>query len=130
MLFNSVSHVILENIGTKFDALCRLHFSSWRCLGHSLCSNRKQHWGIRQKPKTKLFKELKLSTSRGLAHDDDLGIDKLVCGWEEQTSDERSCHANADSSLCNVSKCNWGKQLFQFDKSHRPAFYGIWRKKR
>lgn len=122
--------LFLKILELMFDILCRLHLSSWRHLGHSICSNRKKHWGIRWKPKAKLFKELKLSTSRGLAHDDDLGIDKLVCGWGEQTSDERSLHANADSSLCYVSKCYRGKQLLQFDKSYRPAFYGIWRKKR
>lgn len=64
-----------------------------------------------------------------MSHDDQLTIDKLD-GWGERISDERSCHANVDSSLPNVSKGSWGKQLFQFDKSHRPAFYGIWRSKR
>ncbi|XP_062178342.1 chromatin assembly factor 1 subunit FAS1 [Alnus glutinosa] len=125
----SMDSALSSNDVINGDEIRKLHLSSWRHLGHSICSNRKKHWGIRWKPKTKLFKELKLSTSRGLAHDDDLGIDKLVCGWGEQTSDERSLHANADSSLCNVNKCYRGKQLLQFDKSYRPAFYGIWRKK-
>ncbi|KAJ7978299.1 Chromatin assembly factor 1 subunit FAS1 [Quillaja saponaria] len=41
---------------------------------------------------------------------------------------ELSCPSNGDSFL-DFKKCNWAKQLFQFDKSHRPAFYGIWPKK-
>ena len=103
--------------------------SSWHRLGHSIRSNRKQHWGIRQKPKTELFKELKLSASRGVACDDDLSMDKLVDGWGQRISDDRLCQAS-DSSLPDVKKCSRGKQLLQFDKSHRPAFYGIRRKKR
>lgn len=106
-----------------------MHLSSWHCLGHSIRSNRKQHWGIRQKPKTELFKELKLSAIRVVAHDDDLNIDKLADGWGEQISDDRFSQAT-DSSLPDVKKFIQRKQLLQFAKSHRPAFYGIWHKKR
>ncbi|KAG2693798.1 hypothetical protein I3843_08G108000 [Carya illinoinensis] len=125
----NVMDCILSSNDIDASEISKLHLSSWRHLGHSLRSNRKQHWGVRCKPKTELFKELKLSISRGLPHDDDMSIDKLADGWGERISDERSCHNNVDSSLPVVSKCNRGKQLLQFDKSHRPAFYGIWHKR-
>ncbi|CAK7325984.1 unnamed protein product [Dovyalis caffra] len=103
------------------DDIRKSHLSSWRHLGCSIRSNRKQHWSIRRKPKTGLFKELKLTAIRDPTHDDDSSVEKLDSGWGDQTSDDRSCTA--------VRKCNQRKQLLQFDKSHRPAFYGIWPKK-
>ncbi|KAI3807885.1 hypothetical protein L1987_23821 [Smallanthus sonchifolius] len=84
-----------------------VHLDSWHQLGH--CSSRKLHWGIRRAPKTVLVKELKL-TSKG---EHDPIVDKLDDGWSEIGSQK--------SSRC--------KQLLQFDKSHRPAFYGFWPKK-
>lgn len=124
----SMDCALLSNDEIGVDDIWKLHMSSWHRLGHSIRSNRKQHWGIRQKPKTELFKELKLSASRGVACDDDLSMDKLVDGWGQRISDDRLSQAS-DSSLPDVKKCNRGKQLLQFDKSHRPAFYGIRRKK-
>lgn len=46
------------------------------------------------------------------------------------SSDILSGTINADNSLLESKKCYHGKQLLQFDKSHRPAFYGIWPQKR
>ncbi|KAK9291305.1 hypothetical protein L1049_019250 [Liquidambar formosana] len=112
------------------DDIRKSHLTSWHHLGHSIRSNRKQHWGIRRKPKTELIKELKLTNTRGPVRDDELNMEKIVDGWEETRSDDRLCHINADSSLPDAQKCNRrSKQLLQFDKSHRPAFYGIWPKK-
>ncbi|KAM7473127.1 hypothetical protein LguiB_020370 [Lonicera macranthoides] len=54
---------------------------------------------------------------------------KLVDGWDETNIDGRSCHRKVDGSLPSGSKCNC-KQLLQFDKNNRAAFYGIWSKKR
>lgn len=101
--------------------------ASWR---YSDRSNRKQHWGIRRRPKSELVKELKLTGSRGLARDDELSMEKLVDGWEETTTNGRLFDTNAYGCLSDAQKCNLTKQLLQFDKSHRPAFYGIWPKKR
>ncbi|XP_059628601.1 chromatin assembly factor 1 subunit FAS1 isoform X2 [Cornus florida] len=105
------------------------HLVTWRRLGHSVHSNRKQHWGIRRKPRTELVKELKLTSGSGATRDDDLSIEKLVDGWDETSIDGRSCHRNADCSLPSGQKHNRSKQLLQFDKNNRPAFYGIWPKK-
>lgn len=77
-----------------------------------------------------LFKELKLTTTKPIiVVIDELNVEKLVDGCGEYVSDDRSCHTNA-SSVPDIKKFIRGKQLLQFDKSHRPAFYGIWLKKR
>ncbi|KAL4339414.1 hypothetical protein GQ457_08G014350 [Hibiscus cannabinus] len=118
----------LSSKEAKTDDLRKLHLSSWRHLGSSLRSNQKQCWGMRMKPKRELFKELKLTANKGLSHDDS-SVKMLADGWEEQNSDDRSCHNDADVSAHDVKKCCVRKQLLQFDKSNRPAFYGIWPKK-
>lgn len=107
----------------------RSHMSSWHCLGHSIRSNPKQRWGLRHKPKTALFKELKLTSNDGPARDDDLWKDNIVDGWGQLSTDDKICQVNTSASPC-TSKHLPRKQLLQFDKSHRPAFYGSWPKKR
>ncbi|XP_038890959.1 chromatin assembly factor 1 subunit FAS1 isoform X1 [Benincasa hispida] len=104
----------------------RQHLSSWRFIGHSVRSRGKKHWGIRQKPKSELFKELKLSAGRESANDDELGEERLVDGWEEQIIGAGTSQTELCSTLLDVRKSNRGKQLLQFAKSYRPAFYGIW----
>ncbi|XP_017977661.1 PREDICTED: chromatin assembly factor 1 subunit FAS1 isoform X1 [Theobroma cacao] len=111
---------------TYMDDLRKLHLSSWRHLGHFLHSNQKQCWGMRRKPKTELFKELKLTANKGSSHDE-LSVERIIDGWGEENSDDRSCF-NPDISAADV-KCCGRKQLLQFDKSYRPAFFGIWPKK-
>ncbi|XWS58910.1 hypothetical protein CRYUN_Cryun08bG0075000 [Craigia yunnanensis] len=113
---------------TNTDDLCKLHLSSWRHLGHSLRLNKNQCWGMRTKPKSELFKELKLTANKGLSHDE-LSVERLVDGWGEQNSDDRSCLNDADISVPDVKKCRVRKQLLQFDKSYKSAIYGCWPKK-
>lgn len=110
------------------DEIRKSHLSSWRCLGHSIRSNRKQHWGLRHKPKAELIKELKLTSNKGPARDDDLWIDSIVDELGQTNTDDKSCQANTSASL-STSKCLRRKQLLQFDKCCRPAFYGIWPRK-
>ncbi|KAF4376820.1 hypothetical protein F8388_025691 [Cannabis sativa] len=112
----------------NIDELCKLHFSSWRRLGDLIRSNRNQHWGLRQKPKAELVKELKLTTSTRphIVVLDESNEEKLEIGCGECVSDDRLCQLNASCSLSDVKKFIRRKQLLQFDKSHRPAFYGIW----
>lgn len=85
---------------------------------------------MRRKPKLEICKNVKLTTNRGQAHDGELNVEKLVDGWEEQTLSDESSQSNTNSFFPSVKKFNKGKQLLQFDKSYRPAFYGIWPKKR
>ncbi|KAH8517393.1 hypothetical protein H0E87_005361 [Populus deltoides] len=111
-----------SNDNITADDIRKSHLSSWCHLSFSIRANKKQHWRICRKPKIRLFKELKLTAIRDPTHNDDLSAEKLDSGWRHQTSDDRSCG--------DVRKCNRRKQLLQFDQSHRPAFYGIWPKKR
>ncbi|MED6114680.1 hypothetical protein PIB30_082807 [Stylosanthes scabra] len=114
----SSSDIVLEDIRKS-------HFSTWRNLGHSIRSNRKQRWGLRQKPRTAIFKELKLTASKAVDYDE-LGMEGHEDRQGECTSDIGSSPMNVDSSPPEVKKYCRAKQLLQFDKAHRPAFYGIW----
>ncbi|KAJ0438076.1 putative chromatin assembly factor 1 subunit A [Helianthus annuus] len=106
----------------EFDAkeLWKVHLNSWHQSSH--CSSRKRHWGIRRTPKTALVKELKL-TSKG---EDDPTVEKFDDGWIEN---ESKTNAISDGSASGSQKPRRRKQLLQFDKNHRPAFYGYWPKK-
>lgn len=115
---------------SAFGCIYRLHLSSWHLLGRSIRSNRNMHWGIRQKPKTDIVKKLKLTTNRGLARDDDMNAENLVDGWVDPSVDSTFCQTNTRSIIPNSTKHSRSKQLLQFDKSYRPAFYGFWPKKR
>lgn len=120
---------------THCNSLGRLHFASWRRLGNSIRLKRKQNWGIRRKPKTELVKALKLTTSigtsgKGLDRDDEMSEDKIVYGLGEIIADDGPSQTNGDGSLSIAQKYRRSKQLLQFDKSYRPAFYGIWPRKR
>ncbi|GAB4855901.1 hypothetical protein Ancab_024541 [Ancistrocladus abbreviatus] len=83
---------------------------------------------MHHKPKSEVIKELKLCHSKGLSHDGDLTIESLVDGWGEANMDGNSCHVNMSGSS-SVQMARRNKKLLQFDKSYRPAFYGIWPKK-
>ncbi|XP_021772283.1 chromatin assembly factor 1 subunit FAS1-like [Chenopodium quinoa] len=109
------------------DEIRKSHMSSWRSLGHSIRSNPKQNWGLRHKPKGELIKELKLTSNKGPTRDDDVWIiDSIADEWGQTSTDDKSCQANTSAS---PSASKRRKQLLQFDKSCRPAFYGIWPKK-
>ncbi|PON55384.1 Chromatin assembly factor 1 subunit A [Parasponia andersonii] len=126
----SMDRTLSSNEDVNVADISKLHFSSWCRLGHSIRSNRNQHWGIRKKPKAELFKELKLTATRPLVVViDELDEEKLENGGGECVYDDRSCQTNASCSLPDVKKFVRRKQLLQFDKSYRPAFYGIWPKK-
>ncbi|GLT40932.1 hypothetical protein SLA2020_150280 [Shorea laevis] len=118
----SMDSVLLSHGQVNIDDLRRLHLSSWRCMGHSLHLYGKQCWGMRKKPRTELFKELKLTTNKEHYSGDDSSIEKMVDGWG-------SCLADANNSAPDVKKGSGRKQLLQFNENHRPAYYGIWTKK-
>ncbi|KAI3411718.1 uncharacterized protein J3R85_017677 [Psidium guajava] len=125
----SMDSALSSNQEITIGQIWNSHLSSWRSLGQSIRSNQEQHWGIRRKPKTEIFKELKLTTGsslKGVAQDDELNLEKLVSGWKERISDDMSTCNAGDKSHLGMRKCVRRKQLLQFDKSHRPAFYGIW----
>ncbi|KAL0340827.1 UNVERIFIED_CONTAM: Chromatin assembly factor 1 subunit FAS1 [Sesamum radiatum] len=118
--------VLAQNGGLEVEDIWKSHLNAWCRIGHSIRSSRKMRWGIRQKPKTELVKELKLTTNKELTCDEDLNVEKFVGGWVDPNVDGRLSQMNTDSSpLPSIQKRSRAKQLLQFDKSHRPAFYGV-----
>ncbi|KAK4796326.1 hypothetical protein SAY86_028652 [Trapa natans] len=101
------------------------HLSLWRERGHQIRSNKQHHWSLRRKPKAEIIEELKLTTTidSDPVHDNELNIEKLMDGCNERVSEDRTCSNRPGS---DGKKFRNRKQLLQFDKSHRPAFYGIW----
>ncbi|KAK4487888.1 hypothetical protein RD792_003626 [Penstemon davidsonii] len=114
----AMDSVLAQNCGIELETLWKSHLNLWRRVGHSLRSKGNMHWGIRKKPKTELVKELKLTTNKEPTYDEDLSTEKLVDEWVD---------SNVEISQKNVKRIR-SKKLLQFDKSHRPAFYGIWLK--
>lgn len=57
-------------------------------------------------------------------------MEKLVDGWGEIEVDRRSCDTDTETSVSLCQRHFRSKKLLQFDKSCRPAFYGVWPKKR
>ncbi|CAN0881963.1 Chromatin assembly factor 1 subunit FAS1 [Linum grandiflorum] len=115
--------------GIGIDDIRKSHISSWRHPHQSLHSSRKRHWSLRQKPKSNLTKKLKLTTNGQQYNDDESCIEKLASACGEIASADGSSFALSSKSLTDVKECHRRKQLLQFDKCHRPAFYGIWAKK-
>ncbi|XP_011077120.1 chromatin assembly factor 1 subunit FAS1 isoform X3 [Sesamum indicum] len=121
--------VLAQNVGVEAEDIWKSHLTSWRRIGNSIRSNRKVHWGTRQKPKTELVKELKLTANREPTFDDELVVEKLVDGWVDNNVDGRLSGVKVDRPLSNCQEQPRIKQLLQFDKSYRPAFYGVWPRK-
>ncbi|XP_061342625.1 chromatin assembly factor 1 subunit FAS1-like isoform X2 [Gastrolobium bilobum] len=125
----SMDSTLATSSDITLEDIRKSHVSLWHHLGQSFRSKRKQGWGIRLKPKSEPFTELKLADTTGVAHYDDLAMEKPVDGFGEHNCDIRSYPTNEDSSYLVAKKCCRGKQLLQFHNSYRPAFYGIWSKK-
>ncbi|KAL3323658.1 hypothetical protein AABB24_038025 [Solanum stoloniferum] len=125
----SMDSVLTQNDDFNADDIWKSHLTSWHCLGRSILSKGKVHWGIRRKPKTNVVKEIKLTASRGLACDVEDNTEKLVDGWAEPSSNTRSCNVGEVNAIPCRQKGLLRRQLLQFDKCHRPAFYGVWPKK-
>ncbi|KAJ6791988.1 chromatin assembly factor 1 subunit FSM [Iris pallida] len=123
----------------NIEDLHKVHVVGW----HKLSSyNRSCSWGIRRKPKTELFKELKLQglsseakplekveTPKMAVVPDNMDFrrepcsDKLVDGSEISFLND-----NVDIGSPSIPLLR--RKLLQFDKSNRPAYYGTWRKHR
>ncbi|KAJ9546075.1 hypothetical protein OSB04_025782 [Centaurea solstitialis] len=113
------------SLKAEFDEkeLWKVHLDSWHRLSH--CGSKKRHWGVRQTPKTIVVTELKLR----LPCEEGSSVEKCDDGWTEAKNDCKSSNTNTDGSVFSGRKFRRSKQLLQFDKSHRPAFYGHWPKK-
>ncbi|CAM8883805.1 unnamed protein product [Rhodiola kirilowii] len=125
----SIDNALAQCIEVSTSGLQKSHMESWHILGQYIRSNRKQHWGLRHKPKTELIKEIKLSSCKDIACDNDLNDVKILISFEDSRFDKSENTVEADESARDNQKSGQRKQLLQFDKSFRPAFYGIWPKK-
>lgn len=103
---------------------------SWHRLGKSIRTNRNQHWGSRRKPRTELIKEIKLSSCKDIASENDPIYVQLPISMKGSVIEENKSDADAYEVVYGIQKGFQRKQLLQFDKSFRPAFYGVWPKKR
>ncbi|CAJ2645587.1 unnamed protein product [Trifolium pratense] len=122
----SMDNVLASSSDITPEDLRRSHFSSWRFLGQSIRSNRKQRWGLRRNPKTEAFNKLKLTDTKAGIHEDELGMENDRDRLGESSPDGNSCSVNAGSSHLDAKKYYRGRQLLQFDNAPRPAFYGFW----
>ncbi|XP_073040417.1 LOW QUALITY PROTEIN: chromatin assembly factor 1 subunit FAS1 [Primulina eburnea] len=122
----AMDSVLSQNGGIEEEDIWKSHLNSWCLMRRSTNSNREVHWGIRQKPKTQVVKELKLTTSKELTCDED-NIEKFVDGWGDSGVSGGSSEINTDNPV--GQKRIRTIKLLQFDKSHRPAFYGVWPRK-
>uniref|UniRef100_A0A0E0LJ89 Chromatin assembly factor 1 subunit p150 C-terminal domain-containing protein n=1 Tax=Oryza punctata TaxID=4537 RepID=A0A0E0LJ89_ORYPU len=122
----------------RSDEIWKLQIAGWRKLYQQkeLC-----RWGVRRNPKIELFKELKLQKcpatapseymstpskqhSSRMEHLGSLNFSKFLDqSYDENADTSKTTNANTSSSVWLV------KKLLQFDKSHRPAYYGTWTKK-
>ncbi|KAL3652074.1 hypothetical protein CASFOL_001755 [Castilleja foliolosa] len=121
----AMDSVLAQNCLVEAQDIWSSHLNAWRCIGRSMHSNRKMHWGIRQKPKIELVKELKLTTNK----DDEMNVEKLTSGCVDSNADRTLSRMDMDSNaLPCYRKRNRVKKLLQFSKSNRPAFYGVYPK--
>ncbi|KAK6144935.1 hypothetical protein DH2020_021755 [Rehmannia glutinosa] len=83
----AMDSILAQNGEIVVEDIRSSHLNAWRGIGRSIHSNRKMHWGIRQKPKTELVKELKLTTNKELNCDEDLNAEKVEVGWVDSNAD-------------------------------------------
>lgn len=101
-----------------------------------MSNSKLSRWGFRRKPKTNVVKKLKLlgseisegtaytktdTTDLGQEHNYDKILDEMKVSFSEEVARQRT-HV----PTIHIVK----KKLLQFDKSHRPAYYGTWSRKR
>ncbi|XP_042004178.1 chromatin assembly factor 1 subunit FAS1-like [Salvia splendens] len=121
----NMDSVLVGNAEIEAKAIWKSHLNSWRRIGNSIRS-KKVHWGMRQKPKTELVKELKLTTNTEIPSDELQVEEKSVDGSTDLNIHGSQSQITIDRPLSQCQKRKRSKQLLQFDKSHRPAFYGVW----
>ncbi|KAM0946519.1 putative chromatin assembly factor 1 subunit A [Dioscorea sansibarensis] len=114
----------------SLEEILRVHVAGWHKLSQH---NRTCRWGVRHNPKMELIKELKIgplekpTTPNKLDCSIEMGIDNLVDGCDESVSNDISCLTGKNLTRTIPKLSN--KKLLQFDKSHRPAYYGTWSQK-
>uniref|UniRef100_A0A7N0TBS5 Chromatin assembly factor 1 subunit FAS1 n=1 Tax=Kalanchoe fedtschenkoi TaxID=63787 RepID=A0A7N0TBS5_KALFE len=128
-IIQSIDKALARSIELSTTDLQKAHIDAWHSLGQYIRSNRKQHWGLRRRPRTELIKEIKLSNCKDIACDNDSSDIKLLNSLEDSEADKSKNNVAANNSVHCEQKGHRRRQLLQFDKSFRPAFYGYWPKK-
>ncbi|XP_068664781.1 chromatin assembly factor 1 subunit FAS1-like [Aristolochia californica] len=131
---SSIDAALCRTTDSDSLELLKSHMATWLKLSQSIRCSKSQHWGIRHMPKRSLIRELKLQGTSSEAEPSKTistplkgaSPEKLVDVWEESVGydDMSSRVVNVDSSAATIPLCNRHKKLLQFDKSHRPAYYG------
>lgn len=138
----SATTLYMDNAFSREDSLNiedlrKVHVVGW----HKLSSNNRSCcWGIRRKPKTELFKELKLQgfsseakplekveTPKMAVVPYNMDFRREPCSDKLADGSEISfLNDNVDVGSPSIPLLR--RKLLQFDKSNRPAYYGTWRK--
>lgn len=121
----------------------RSHTASWREQRKARASESFHRWGLRRKPKTALYTELRLqgagpesvqksSVTKNTGSYGTPSLKRMRLEFEEDLDREEIGIANDEDLMAPPRKklCNRPWKLLQFDKSHRPAYYGTFSKQR
>ncbi|KAH9290008.1 hypothetical protein KI387_034125 [Taxus chinensis] len=133
---------------TQPDDLLRSHLASWHDDNHQIYIKRNLRWGKRRKPKVALFNELRLQRASAEAvilekvqpftskkrtndiEDHEFKAKNAANDWEEQDLCDSLPESNGTTDVNRESMClDKRRKLLQFDKAHRPAYYGTFSKK-
>ncbi|KAK1287712.1 Chromatin assembly factor 1 subunit FSM [Acorus calamus] len=138
-----MDHALSQDTMVDPIDLRKTHLELWQ---NSRRSIRFQCWGVRHNPKSILIKKLKLQGALSDAEhsekvtsvnkkkpcselsDDNISCpNMLIDGCEETSADDQTCHSHSPDLKTRLPRRNM--KLLQFDKSHRPAYYGTYSKK-
>ncbi|WOL04450.1 chromatin assembly factor 1 subunit FAS1-like [Canna indica] len=139
---SSMDSAFSQQHNMDLEDLQRFHVCGWRKLART---GRASRWGFRCNPKTELFKEIKLQKPSSLGQSlEECAITKMEISSCELKNSSQSSSDKLDAELETFTNnmscqndlidasslpCLLKKKLLQFDKSHRPAYYGTWRRK-
>ncbi|KAL5656404.1 hypothetical protein ACJX0J_035723, partial [Zea mays] len=136
---SKIDYSLSQQESWVLEDLWRLQITGWKKLSSH---NRSSRWGVRCKPKTKAFNELKLQKSSDDMVDEILSTpNKDGCHTSSQENEHATLESDIDMLQAIEVQCHdtnnpkplqtrlIRRKLLQFDKSNRPAYYGSWRKK-
>ncbi|XP_031477923.1 chromatin assembly factor 1 subunit FAS1 [Nymphaea colorata] len=139
---SSMDQTLSQQVNLSSSELLKLHLVVWKGRSCSASCNKSKRWGFRHRPKVELIKELRLQrtscvagpsgkvvdpTRHGCSNVDDaeeVNIEKLVHGWGEAVLSDGPTLNTVTTGSTDMQVVGRKKKLLQFDKSHRPAYYG------
>ncbi|KAL3689498.1 hypothetical protein R1sor_015807 [Riccia sorocarpa] len=148
-IVSTLDEIFQKNEDFDLEFLKHEHLRNWTEIRHHSSCKRPIGWGIRRKPKTLVFRKLRL---QGANSSLDEGA-KRVSGTDSSpkrlrpeadadgledvdwkgTNSQDSCPGTPETKKLNSDKYlqlrSKRKKLLQFDKSHRPPYYGTYSKR-